>query len=384
MSLYQRGRIWWCRWRFKGRKPVTESTGTDDRKKAQEYHDRRRAALWDEMKLGRKPEYTWDQAALSWWTEHGSGKDSAEDDRLRLKRLTTSLTGKPISQLDRAAIEAAVPTMTSPKLKGAVRALSPATRNRYRALASAILHHAAGKGWILKAPTFDYADEGDGRFEFLMQAEARALLPLLPPHLAAMARFDLATGLRRHNCTHLEWSQVDRQRRCAWVWGDATKSGKPLAVPLNSDALDVLDAQEGKHFRWVFPYRGKPVLRTNTKAWKKALATIGRPGFDFHGLRHTWASWHVMAGTPLEVLQRLGGWHSIDMVLRYAHLAPGYVAPYAERIVFGAEDGVTILDTAEVEASDNPLQPIENLGWTTGLEPATTGITILPGKKKAA
>jgi hypothetical protein len=37
-----------------------------------------------------------------------------------------------------------------------------------------------------------------------------------------------------------------------------------------------------------------------------------------------------MAGTPLEVLQKLGGWSSLAMVLRYAHLAPDHLAGYAD------------------------------------------------------
>jgi integrase len=47
-------------------------------------------------------------------------------------------------------------------------------------------------------------------------------------------------------------------------------------------------------------------------------------------LRHTWATWHVMGGTPLEVLQKLGGWKDLRMVQRYAHLADSFVDRYAE------------------------------------------------------
>ncbi len=36
-----------------------------------------------------------------------------------------------------------------------------------------------------------------------------------------------------------------------------------------------------------------------------------------------------MAGTPLEVLQKLGGWEDLRMVMRYAHLAPEYLASFA-------------------------------------------------------
>jgi beta-glucosidase/6-phospho-beta-glucosidase/beta-galactosidase len=39
-----------------------------------------------------------------------------------------------------------------------------------------------------------------------------------------------------------------------------------------------------------------------------------------------------MAGTPLEVLQKLGGWARYEMVLRYAHLSSGYIHQYADNI----------------------------------------------------
>lgn len=137
----------------------------------------------------------------------------------------------------------------------------------------------------------------------------------------------------------------NKARRVAWVWPDDAKAGKPIAVPLNADALAVLAQQRALPDTWdkkgekrkdpnhVFTYRGQPVFHTTTKAWNEALQRAGiEQGFTFHDLRHTWASWHVMAGTPLEVLRQLGGWAGMDMVLRYAHLAPGYVAGYAENV----------------------------------------------------
>jgi integrase len=52
--------------------------------------------------------------------------------------------------------------------------------------------------------------------------------------------------------------------------------------------------------------------------------------FRWHDLRHTWAFWHVQAGTPIHVLQELGGWSDIRMVQKYAHLAPEHLAEYAD------------------------------------------------------
>ncbi len=82
-------------------------------------------------------------------------------------------------------------------------------------------------------------------------------------------------------------------------------------------------------------YRGKSVKQVNTRAWKQALKRAGIENFRWHDLRHTWASWHVQAGTPLHVLQELGGWESVEMVRRYAHLSSEHLAEYADRMSGG-------------------------------------------------
>jgi integrase len=147
-----------------------------------------------------------------------------------------------------------------------------------------------------------------------------------------MTQFALDTGLRRGNVTHLEWAQVDLERRVAWIHPDQAKAKKAIGVPLSKYALVVLRGQQGKHARWVFPYRGSPVTQVATKAWRRALerAQIGS-GFRWHDLRHTWASWHAQHGTPFNVLQELGGWASAEMVQRYAHLATEHLSHWVDR-----------------------------------------------------
>lgn len=59
----------------------------------------------------------------------------------------------------------------------------------------------------------------------------------------------------------------------------------------------------------------------------------GKPhyqGFTWHGLRHTWATWHIQNGTPTEVLQKLGAWADHRMVMNYAHHSAGYLAKFAD------------------------------------------------------
>jgi integrase len=132
--------------------------------------------------------------------------------------------------------------------------------------------------------------------------------------------------------TQLEWAQVDLGRQFAWIHADQAKARKPISVPLNSGVMSVLTRQIGRHPTRVFTYEGKPVRQVNTKAWRNALKRAGITGFRWHDLRHTWASWHVQNGTPLNALQELGAWESADMVRRYGHLGQNHLAHYAENL----------------------------------------------------
>ncbi|MDN2670262.1 site-specific integrase [Janthinobacterium sp. SUN026] len=122
-----------------------------------------------------------------------------------------------------------------------------------------------------------------------------------------MTAFALATGLRKSNVTGLCWSQVDLSRRVALIHPDQSKTRRAIAVPLNVDALRVLSLQLGRHPVRVFSYKGGPVAQVTTATWYKALKRCGIEDFRWHDLQHTWASWHVQNGTPLNVLQDLGG-----------------------------------------------------------------------------
>ncbi|HAE77246.1 MAG TPA: integrase [Morganella sp. (in: Bacteria)] len=65
---------------------------------------------------------------------------------------------------------------------------------------------------------------------------------------------------------------------------------------------------------------------------RAALKRAGIDDFRFHDLRHTRASWLIQSGVPLSVLQEMGGWESIEMVRRYAHLSPAHLQEYAKNI----------------------------------------------------
>ncbi|MCY4641491.1 MAG: tyrosine-type recombinase/integrase [Gammaproteobacteria bacterium] len=72
-----------------------------------------------------------------------------------------------------------------------------------------------------------------------------------------------------------------------------------------------------------------------------------------HDLRHTWASWHVQQGTPLQVLQELGGWSDYAMVLRYAHLSVEHLAEYADNLSQSHLTGTNLAQSARKEESES-------------------------------
>ena len=325
MSLRKRGAVWWIDIRAPNGQRVRRSAGTESRALAQELHDRLKAELWRTQKLGEKPKRSWNEAVVRWLKE-ASHKASIECDKAHLRWLDRYLRDKDLEAITRGVID----RLTEARLGEGV---SNATVNRTMEVLRAILRKCVNEWeWIDKAPQVRMLKEPTRRVRFLTRADAARLLKALPAHLADMAVFSLATGLRRANVTGLQWSQVDLTRRIAWIHPDQAKARKAIAVPLNAEAVLVIRKQIGRHATHVFSYKGRPVTQVSTKAWYQALSNAGIENFRWHDLRHTWASWHVQQGTPLHVLQELGGWETAEMVRRYAHLNAEHLAPYADRL----------------------------------------------------
>jgi integrase len=324
MSLYKRGNVWWVRFTAPNGERISRSAGTDEKQQAQEYHDRLKAELWRVHKLGEKPKRTWQEAVVRWLqdTDHKAdhGKDVA-----KLRWLDAYLSGRYLDEIDRDLIDR---IGRAKKLEA-----SASTANRYLALLRAILRMARDEWeWVERVPRVRLFQEPRKRVRWITPQQAARLLAELPEHLSDMAAFSLATGLRQSNVSYLRWDQVDMARGMAWIHADQSKSRKAIAVPLNEDAMRTLRQRLGSHPVYVFTYKDQPVARTTTKAWKAALKRAEITDFRWHDLRHTWASWHVQNGTSLQELMELGGWSSIEMVLRYAHLAGEHLKGAAHRL----------------------------------------------------
>lgn len=312
MSLYKppNSDNWYISISHQGRR-IRESTQTPDRKAAQEYHDKVKAGLWRE-KLGERY-ITFGDACAVWLKAGERGKT----DRYGVRYLLNEVgAGNELRGVTPELVE----SVLSEK--------SPSTKRRYINLVSAICR-LSGHNPNLKRPA-----DSKKIVRWLTKAEWKRLqvsLELIAPHLLNPARIAIGTGLRASNVLDLEWSRVDLKRKAAFVESDESKSGELIPIPLSVSAIRILKQQEGMDERYVFPYHpdGQPVTRASNHGWKSAKEHAKVKSFRWHDFRHTWATWHVMGGTPLEVLMKLGGWHSMDQVLIYAHFAPDFLKKFA-------------------------------------------------------
>jgi len=307
-----------------GGRPLQVSTGTANRQSAEAFEARLKFERWEQAKLGVKPRRTWKEAVLK-FLEETSHKRTHGDDRSILAWLHPELGGKWLDEIDRALIDRI-------KAKRAAIASQPRA-NRYLAVIRAVLRKACHEWeWLDHVPKVTLFPEKPGRIRALTQEEFWRLHKELPEHLAAMALFAVVTGLRSANVRLLEWAWVDMKLKHIRIPASHFKNGEAHGVPLNEAAMSVLVKRQGLDARYVFTVDGQPIAQPSAKVWRKALTRAGIEDFRWHDLRHTWATWQRQAGTPTHELQRLGGWKSLVMVERYAHVAPAGLQAAAARL----------------------------------------------------
>lgn len=260
---------------------------------------------------------TWGQAVLKW----AGAQTRSESDLLCMVKFTTFYKDRTLSTVTVESIENALNKFV--KTEG--------THNRYIARICAIAKLSGLNIKITKKH-----DKSAKVRDWITQEQWYKLYAELPLHLKSAASFAILTGLRQANVLGLQWRRVDLGRGMAFIEGMDTKSGKPIGVPLSPEAIAVLETVKGQHPEWCFTFRGKPFKEIKTAFQRACIAAgvgsvdaSGRySGFTWHGLRHTWATWHAQAGTPLEVVKDLGGWTDMRMMQRYAHHVPGLKANF--------------------------------------------------------
>lgn len=180
------------------------------------------------------------------------------------------------------------------------------------------LDQYAGKNPLAKIRTFA---ERERELSFLTLEQIPTLLHACDQssnnHCGAVVRLCLATGARWSEANDLPPTGLLDDR----VVFAATKNGRVRVVPVKPDLVAYLRSL-------AFP-TGKRLFSPCKGAFRKAVERSGielPDGQLTHVLRHTFASHFLINGGDILTLQRILGHSDLKITMRYAHLAPDYMA----------------------------------------------------------
>lgn len=336
MPIYKRQNspIWWVDITTPGGQRIRRSTKTIIKKKALEFHDKLKAQLWDIEVLNTEPKHYFEEALLL-FLQSSEGQKRLDSKKAHAIFFREKFNGRLLSSLTSEELTASIPTYNTAKCKN----LSPATQNRYRSSILRILSLAHKSGWIDKIPYIPRKQEPKVRISWITKEQATLLIQHLKlDWMKKVCTFALLTGARMSEILTLTWEKIDFEKQIAIVSNDKAKSGKARSLPLNKDTISLLKKlyKEKDHSSYVFTRTstGNRITDIDRRDFKQASDKIAAPNLHFHDLRHTWASWHVQAGTPLFTLKEMGGWETLEMVRKYAHLNADHILDHANAVTF--------------------------------------------------
>lgn len=215
--------------------------------------------------------------------------------------------------------------------------LAPKTVVNILAVLSKMLHYSVDVGLLAQAPRIRFPKCPAPEFDFFDFGEAERLLDAAErwaPEWYMSILLALRTGLRRGELFELRWGDVDLTagrlrvaRSISWGHVGTPKNGKARTIPLAPATVAAL--RRHRHLRGELVLAGPDgrhvPVNTADANLRRTCRLAGLREVGWHVLRHTFASHLVMKGVPLKHIQELLGHATIQMTMRYAHLAPDSV-----------------------------------------------------------
>lgn len=250
--------------------------------------------------------------------------------------------------------------------------LNAKTINNFLTMLGKCLRTAQEDGLITTLPVMKWLKKKPVEFDFLTPIESHALLQdRTEPMWSDLVRLALRTGMRRGELMGLEWSAIDLPNRRLTVRAslvdgvcEPPKNGHIRHLPLTDDVVEMLaarvaDAGPGHVFRGE---EGGPLCKSIMRAGLQRLCRrTGTRQIGWHTLRHTFASQLAMEGVPIITIKELLGHSTIQMTMRYAHLAPSTLADAVPALLRAEERAVerigNLLSTGAVFPSRPAFSP---------------------------
>ncbi len=336
MPIYKRQNspIWWIDITTPSGQRVRRSTKTSVKKQAQEFHDKIKAQLWDTEVLAKPTERYFEEALLL-FLKDGEGAKRLDTKKAHAIYFREKFGGRTLSSLTSDELIKSLPMYS----KNGLKRITPATQNRYRSSLLRILSLAYKSGWIEKIPFIPRNQEAKVRISWITKDQANLLIQGLNLEwMKQICSFALMTGARMSEILTLTWDKIHFEKRIAIVTNDKAKSGKSRSLPLNKDAIALLKSlynmKSSEEYVFVRTSTRHKINDIDRRDFAQAAKKIDAEHLHFHDLRHTWASWHVQAGTPLFTLKEMGGWETLEMVRKYAHLNADHMIDHADAVTF--------------------------------------------------
>jgi len=318
--------VWWIRYKQDGI-DHREKVGT--RGNAIKLYALRRAAVIEGIKLPanlRHKAITIEQigqVAIEWYRNHGRRDLRTFSGRMNI--IIDALGSRPASDLTPGQIDSWLSSHND---------WTAATKNRYKTVLSKAFQLALIDGKVKSNPArlVAHRAEQNARIRFLLPDEElrlrKAIRERCPDQMAALD-IALHTGMRKSEQFNLEWSQVSLERKTIHL--EITKNGSSRTIPMSPTCFRVLTElwkkrarlPEEKRNDFVFQSSRYPQRLLDPKKWFEYCIDKSKvTNFRWHDLRHTFISRLVMKGVDLRIVQELAGHKTINMTVRYSHLAP--------------------------------------------------------------
>lgn len=252
-----------------------------------------------------------------WYEAHGKNLSNEKDTYSRLKNMVTALKDPIADQLTPQLFT----KYRSERIEGG---LSLNSFNREHSYLRAVFNELIRLNlWKKANPVgairqFKIADKELG---YLDTEEIRRLLSELRAaekntDVYLIAKICLSTGARWSEAENLRPSNVKK----GMIEFINTKNKKMRAVPISEELQEEIQSHDNKENGQYF--------NSSMGAFKSgvARARIVLPNGQLtHVLRHTFASSFMQGGGNILILQKILGHQSLQMTMRYAHLAPTHL-----------------------------------------------------------
>lgn len=188
--------------------------------------------------------------------------------------------------------------------------------NGFLRAASALFGWAVDREWIDHTPMARVRSLAGGSLPAWTDEQARHAIAKLPEHFRRVVVLAWQTGQRRGDLVRLRWSDYDGRA----IHLVQQKTGAALVIEASPQLRAELDAwkRRATALTILTDAKGKPWDATYlSSAMGRALAKIGLPGLNVHGLRKMRAAELASGGATVHEIAAVTGHRTLGMVAHY-------------------------------------------------------------------